>query len=64
MAVRTHYPSGVGREIKVLGFRSTTEAKDAVLNFVEHDIAKKALIAIVAPAALDKGEIDVRGYYG
>ena len=46
----------IGREIEMFGFLSTTKAKDVALGFVQGDIAKKALITIVVPAAPDKGE--------
>ena len=46
----------IDREIEMFGFLSTTKAKGVALSFVESDIAKKALITIVVPAAPDKGE--------
>ena len=45
-----------GREIEMFGFLSTTKSKDVALDFIGGDIAKKALITIVVPAAPDKGE--------
>ena len=52
----SHLEAKVGREIEMFGFLSTTKAKDVALDFVKHDIAKKALITIIVPAAPDKGE--------